>query len=367
MITLDSSGQTATQEPAADPSLTPQQRAGRKAAATRRANRRKVEDLQREVRELSEKLEAATQSGPASQFADRIAELNAWAHSVERLVVTRIDEIDSRQPRPVAIKVADRDPVQVDDTVHPVFAEVLELAADGEEIFLPGPTGCGKSHLAKQVAEFLGRDKSRKSGARFGSLSCSGGMSETHLFGKLLPVGKGGAFQFCTTEFLECYEKGGVFLLDEMDAADPNVLLAFNSALANGEVAVPARHRKPRAVRHPEFVCIAAANTFGTGATREYVGRNQLDLATMSRFRFGTVEMDYDRELERRLAPHDELLETFWRFRDRIAENRLRLECSTRAIVKAFKALQRGRDLAYCTDKLMAGWTADQIRKVKGA
>jgi hypothetical protein len=49
-------------------------------------------------------------------------------------------------------------------------------------------------------------------------------------------------------------------------------------------------------------VC-AAANTYGTGADALYVGRNQLDAATLDRFY--VVEMDYDRKLEAKLAPEE--------------------------------------------------------------
>lgn len=40
---------------------------------------------------------------------------------------------------------------------------------------------------------------------------------------------------------MEFYEEGGVFLLDEVDAADANVLLVINQALANGHLPVPNR------------------------------------------------------------------------------------------------------------------------------
>jgi cobaltochelatase CobS len=39
------------------------------------------------------------------------------------------------------------------------------------------------------------------------------------------------------------------------------------------------------------------ANTFGTGADRQYVGRNQLDESTLDRFRIGQIERDYDSEI----------------------------------------------------------------------
>ena len=52
--------------------------------------------------------------------------------------------------------------------------------------------------------------------------------------------------------------------------------------------------------RHPDFHFIAAANTYGSGATLDYVGRNPLDAATLNRFVFTPV--DYDEKLERAMV-----------------------------------------------------------------
>lgn len=252
------------------------------------------------------------------------------------------------------------------DSYHPAFREVLVLATLREHIFLPGPAGCGKSHLAEQVA--------RELGLRFGFISCSAGMSESQLLGRMIPAGEDGAFVFQTTEFLTCYEEGGVFLLDEIDAADANVLLILNSALANGHLAVPSRHGKPVAKKHKDFVLIAAANTFGTGADRQYVGRNQLDESTLDRFRVGTVPMDYDENLERKLVseklpgePGERFYARMVRYRSNIRRARLPRILSTRFIIKAARLVaEAGWDDAKVDSKLFAGWRPEEVSKAKG-
>jgi len=60
--------------------------------------------------------------------------------------------------------------------------------------------------------------------------------------------------------FVQVYENGGVFLLDEIDAADANVMVAINAALANGVLANP--NGKVH-VRHDKCFILAAANTWG--------------------------------------------------------------------------------------------------------
>jgi len=79
----------------------------------------------------------------------------------------------------IEVKVEGKAPVTVRARFHPAFQEVLELAQAREHIFLPGPAGCGKSHLAEQVAQALG--------LKFGFISCSAGMSESQLLGRMVP------------------------------------------------------------------------------------------------------------------------------------------------------------------------------------
>jgi hypothetical protein len=111
---------------------------------------------------------------------------------------------------------------KLDDVTHPAMADVLMLADARMNILLVGPAGSGKSHLAKQVAEALELD--------FAFISCSAGMSEGQLLGRLIPTGKNGSFEYVRSEFVRCYEEGGVFLLDEIDAADSNTMLIINAA-----------------------------------------------------------------------------------------------------------------------------------------
>ncbi len=239
---------------------------------------------------------------------------------------------------------------------HKVFAEVLELAAARENIFLVGPTGPGKTHLAAQVAKALG--------LRYRFLSCTAGMSEGQIAGRLLPTGEGGRFEYVISEFVRCYEEGGVFLMDEVDAADSNTLLLINAAIDNGEMALPNRPAKPIATRHPDFVLICAANTMGNGADRSFVGRNQLDAAFLDRFAAGRLVMDYDEELEAALTPnYAEVRVTLQEYRRRAGRAKLRRFISTRFILKCAK-LQW--DLARVEKALFIDWSADEIAKVKG-
>jgi len=91
-------------------------------------------------------------------------------------------------------------------------------------------------------------------------------------------------------------------LFDDIDSCDSNApLLALNGALANGLIAFPDKHLE----RHPDSIVIATANTWGLGATADYVGRTRLDGAFIDRFG-GKVSWGYDEEFERAISGNAE-------------------------------------------------------------
>jgi cobaltochelatase CobS len=234
------------------------------------------------------------------------------------------------------------------------FADILRDASVGLNILLVGPAGSGKTHLGHQVAEALGRE--------FASVSCTTGMSESVLSGWLLP-GEGGAFEYVESDFVRLYENGGVFLFDEVDAADPNTLLFINQALANGSFFVPQRKGRSKVTRHADFVCVAAANTFGNGANGTYAGRERLDEAFLDRFRAGRHFVDYDKAFERSAVSPD-LLAWGWAVRKRMEELRMQRVMSTRFLLDSTKALAAGKSVDAIKATFFLDWKADDRKKV---
>ncbi len=255
----------------------------------------------------------------------------------------------------IEIKVGDCEPVPMDDIVPDEFEKIVQLASQRVNIMLVGPAGCGKTHLAGLVAKALGID--------YSSQSCSAGMSESQLTGWLLPTGDSGRFNYVQSEFIRIYENGGVFLFDEIDAADPNVLIFVNQALANGGFSLPQRFGNPKIVKHKDFVAIAAANTFGGGANAMYTARNALDAATLDRFKIGMVPMDYSAVIEEKLADPS-VLEWGRKVRAEIKRHNMRKLLSTRVMLDATKMRKSGWTMSKVLESYFADWSQEELRVI---
>lgn len=212
---------------------------------------------------------------------------------------------------------------------HKQLEQLIRYAALRLSPLLVGMAGTGKTHAGQQAAEALG--------LQFYSMSVGAQTSKTDIMGYMDATGK-----YVQTHFRQAYEHGGVFLMDEIDAGNANVLITINAALSNGLAAFP----DAMVEQHQDFVFIASANTFGNGANRQYVGRNQLDAATLDRF--AVIEWFIDDELEANLTTG--LNGKAWYMavracRDYVAEKNIRALVSPRATQKGSKLLHIGQDL----------------------
>jgi hypothetical protein len=240
------------------------------------------------------------------------------------------------------------------DTFHPLMIDGVRRTEARIDWAMCGPTGCGKTHLAMAVAKACG--------LRLGSISWTEGVSESVILGRRMPDA-GGVFIFQSTQFLDIYENGGLWLDDEFDGASANVTLTLNSAQANGFLPVPNRIENPVARRHKDFVRVVAMNTYGNGADRMYVGRNQLDAAVLDRFACNVLDMDYDEALERKLVSQP-VCHLFHHARKLARQAKLRRSISTRAMLHADKLLSIGYTLPEVWTRFVAGWTPEEITKV---
>jgi hypothetical protein len=168
---------------------------------------------------------------------------------------------------------------------HKLFGYVLVLAENRQPIMLIGPAGTGKSHLAHQISEYLG--------ITYGETPMTAGATRGDLLGRMTANPEQ---PFILSQFAEIYGSGGVFNFEEIDAADPGMLIVLNNALAGTRLYNSANGQLYN--RHEDFVAISTANTFGLGATKDYSGRERLDSATIDRWRMGRVFVPLDESVE---------------------------------------------------------------------
>lgn len=162
-------------------------------------------------------------------------------------------------------------------------AEILKLVDAGLATMLVGPAGSGKTTIAMSVAEELNLD--------FYSLSMTRQTTLSHLLGFISVNGS-----YIESQLYKAATQGGLFLADEIDAGDPNVLLSLNT-IENGYIAFPTGVVQI----HEDFRLIATANP--QNEHHNYVGRSKLDAATLDRFDIVDIPLDLD--LEKSLVDDD--------------------------------------------------------------
>lgn len=195
--------------------------------------------------------------------------------------IARDEAKKTLQPTIVFIHNATTD-VEIDMGVqHAQFPVLVKVLQTRFPVWLPGPAGSGKTTAAKNAAQAL-------------SVPFHHTGAVDNVYQLLGFIDAGGTYH--RTTFREAYENGGVFLWDEVDASNPAALVAFNAALENGECVFP----DAVISKHADCYFIAAANTYGSGATHEYVGRTKIDAATVDRFVM--LDWQYDEILERAIA-----------------------------------------------------------------
>lgn len=233
----------------------------------------------------------------------------------------------ANKARPIEIVKGDKK-TEIKGVVHEQFDNLVKIVGANQPVLLVGPAGTGKSHAGELVAKAYD--------LKFHAISVGSQTSKSDLIGYMTATG-----EYVRTQFREAYEHGGLFLLDEADAGNSNVLILLNAALSNGHMAFP----DGMVEAHSDFRMIATANTYGNGASRQYVGRNQLDAATLDRF--AVLDWNIDDRIEQALAGTSaegkRWLKTVRAVRKKVVEElELRVVISPRATQRGAKLLAAG-------------------------
>ena len=216
------------------------------------------------------------------------------------------------------------------------------IEAGMRNIWMVGPAGCGKSTMARMTAKELNLP--------YLCISCGIGTSATEFLGYKYPTRE-------STKFAEYYAKPSIILIDEMTALDPAVGQVLNAALANDEIETTTG----LVSRNPECIIIATSNTFGSGASRQYVANNQLDASTIDRFIGGIIEVDYSVDYE---SQYDvDVVNYVWKLRECIKACNIRRIASTRMIQSGTR--MKKAYFKNWKDMLICNWTDTEREIVK--
>lgn len=279
-------------------------------------------------RQLKEVVEAVKDNQKANAFEQAIIDgiiakgKEIATKDLEDYVKEFVDKTYGKLPTTISVVQGEKTK-EVEGLFHKNFEQIIQIVGQKIPLMLIGPAGSGKNHTLEQVAKAL-------------DLPFYFSNSITQEYKLTGFIDAGGKYH--ETEFYKAFTTGGLFFFDEIDASCAESLIIINAALANGYFDFP----NGRVNAHENFRVVAAANTFGNGADMIYVGRNQLDGATLDRF--ATMEFDYDENIEKTICADEELYRFIISVRNAIKKRRLRFVVSMRATINASKMLQAGID-----------------------
>lgn len=263
---------------------------------------------------LGSQLEQALVKVLAEQSVDKVLE------AAKPMLDSHIKEVYGLLPQVHIIKT-EHTTKQIQGIVHDKFDTVLNLVSADIPVFLSGAAGTGKNVICKQVAEAMELE-----------FYFSNAVTQEYKLTGFIDAN--GTFH--ETQFYKAFTQGGLFMLDEMDASIPEVLIILNAAIANRYFDFPTG----RVEAHENFRLIAAGNTFGTGADLEYTGRFQLDAASLDRF--AMVEVDYSEAIENAIAQGDtELVDFVHAFREAVTNAGMKHLATYRCIERITKLKEK--------------------------
>lgn len=227
--------------------------------------------------------------------------IERWAKSMPQLIQT------------IELKLPAGNTKQMTGTFHAKFGVFRNLVNAGKPVYFYGPAGCGKSFMAKQIADSLDLPYYETSQAMFAH--------------DLKGYGDANG-RYVETPFYKAFSGGGIFFLDEVDASAPEAMVVLNNAIANKRFDFPV---VGNVTAHKDFRVIAAGNTRMTGATIAYTARQCQDTSFKNRFFFELV--GYDERIELAICGGDkEIVEFAHDIRSAARKTNILQLCSYRQI-----------------------------------
>jgi cobaltochelatase CobS len=216
-----------------------------------------------------------------------------------------IDEITKNQKVTIELPAYDMK-IEMKQSVAkiPNIFSMIDDVLAGNNVFLIGEAGGGKTYAAETIAELLGR--------RIQIINCSQYTSPTEILGGQTIEG------YKEGKLIKAWRDGDVLILDEMPKLDPNTAGLFNDALAKSSKTREVSKAKINSTnpeelpveRNAKFACIATGNIYPNSPdTNRYVGNNQQDLSLLDRFSGSVYFVEFADYLDQTSARYNFLYE----------------------------------------------------------
>lgn len=173
----------------------------------------------------------------------------------------------------------------------PNIYSILDDVLAGNNVYLIGEAGGGKTFTAERVAEILNRD--------FMVLNCSQYTSPTEILGGQTIEG------YKDGKLIVSWRDGKILILDEMPKLDPNTAGLLNDALAKSSKTRKnakinsTNPSEPPIPRNENFAVIGTGNVYPNKPNPAgYVGNNQQDLSLLDRFSGSVYFVDYSQYID---------------------------------------------------------------------
>lgn len=254
---------------------------------------------------------------------------------VREIVAEELSKLVAADAKKAAkvIEAAKKNNGKKDEVYCAKFKRIVAKVSRGNNVYLYGPAGSGKSHTAEQVADALGLDFYGQTTIQFAH--------DVRGYGDA-----GGNFQ--ETPFYKAFAFGGLYFQDEYDRSNAEAAIVLNSALANGWYDFPI---VGRVEAHPNFRFMAAGNTLMTGADEEYVTGQEIDASSRDRFAY-FFEVDYSHEVELHIAHNNDSIVSFVEdVRQALKQTGIKHVVSYRATAAMIDEVENENDLVACCDE----------------
>lgn len=287
-----------------------------------------LDEVDRNMAKLAETIKSLVSNRPASEGGD-VAKAVEQAMRDHKIGIEHLDEnlrkrLDSA-PLVVRYEFPPAKAVDFNAPDIPAFQQIVDDLALGNNVFLVGGAGTGKTYLAENLLakSALGRGHI--------TINCSQWTSPTEIIGGQTMDG------YVEGKLIEAWSKGMVLVLDELPKIDPNTAGLLNDALAKTKVpnAVIFNSRKESFTKHKDFAVIATGNIYPDKESFTYGANNKQDLSLLDRFSGSVHFIEKNPALEKAILGNDLVWSICDRIRSAISELKYDAQLSLRFMVNA--------------------------------